>query len=222
MQFKLEIEDDVLNRAKEKLSPSQIATALRMAINEGVTKGRTQVRRGVQETYNFKASTINKALQITKATNAKLTGTIGASNKPVSIKETDPKFSARTIGRNISYKNGKVKKGKAIRRSVSQITVEVLKGQSLVIETAFVPGVARNATTNQQFATSAVFARGKRGKPGFEFGKKRYPIDVISTVSPGTAANNERSAKIYSKSVTEYANQRFVYHIERLIKAAEQ
>lgn len=221
MNVKIDINEELFERMKAKLSPSQIATALRMSINEGLTKGRTEVRRATQETYNLKASTINAALKITKATGNKLTGEIAASHKPISIKEADPKFKGVTIARKVTYKNGQAKAGAGIRRSVGKISVEVIKGQRKDFETAFVPGVATHSTSGQQFATSAIFARGKRGKPGFKFAKDRMPIDVISTVSPGTAATNKRSVEKYDEAVSTYARQRFIYHIERLIKSVD-
>lgn len=225
MDIKIEANTEVLERAKAKLSSSQISAAMRMAINEGLTKGRTEVRRGVQEVYNMRTAVLNNdttGLKIKKATGSNLTGNIAASNKPLPISEASPKFRSVTIGRSFTYnKDGKVKKGAAIKRSVAQISIEIIKGQRKTINTAFAPGRATNATSGKQSFNTAIFARGKRGKPGFKFAKPRMPIDTISTVSPGTAASNERSVNNYSNTVTDYANKRFVYHIERMIKEVE-
>jgi hypothetical protein len=225
MDFKIDVDPTVFDKAKEKLSPSQIANAMRMAINEGLTKGRTEVRKGLQEVYNIRTSVLNDAktgLQINKATNKNLSGDIHASNKPLPISEMDPKFKGKTIGQSFSRgKNGKVKKGRIVKRSVGQISIEVIKGQRKILETAFIPGRAANASTGMQGFTRAVFARGLRGKPGFAFSKPRLPIDSLSTVSPGTAASNERSVEKYSGTVKSYAEQRFVHHIERMIKAVD-
>lgn len=225
MEVKIEILDEALAKARKVLSSSQIATAMRMAINEGLVKGRTEVRRGTQEIYNFKASILNDrqtGLQIKKATNDHLSGEIGVGHKPISIKEANPQFKAVTIGQRFSRgKNGKVRAGAAIKRSVGQITVEVIKGKRKAINTAFAPGRATNSKTGQQSFTTAIFARGMRGKPGFKFGKGRMPIDSITTVSPGTAATNDRSLKRYEGAVNDYAQKRFIHHIERLVKEVE-
>lgn len=224
MQVKVEANTEVLTRAKEKLSSMQIITAMRMAINEGLTKGKTLVRRGTQETYNIKTAVLNddkKGIFVKRATNASLTGYINASHIPLSLKEADPKFQGATIAQHVKIKNGKARKGKTIKRSVSFVSVEVIKGQRKILGSAFVPGVVTHGTSGMQFGTTAIFARGKRGKPGFQFAKPRYPIDSLSTVSPGTATTNKRSLDIYNQPVNEYAQQRFIYHIERMIKAVD-
>jgi hypothetical protein len=224
MQVKVEANTEVLTRAKEKLSSMQIVVAMRMAINEGLTKGRTLVRRGTQETYNIKTSVLNdekKGIFIKRATKSNLTGYINASHKPLSLKEADPKFQGNTIAQHVTFKNGKARKGKAIKRSVSFVTVEVIKGRRKVLGSAFVPGVVSHGTSGMQFGTTAIFARGKKGKPGFQFAKPRYPIDSLSTVSTGTATTNKRSLDIYNQPVNDYVQQRFVYHIERLIKGVD-
>ncbi len=225
MEVKIDVNADLWEKAKAKLSSSQIASAMRMAINESLTKGRTEVRKGIQETYNMRTALLNDektGLRIKKAKGYNLTGDISASHKPVPISEANPKFKSVTIGQKFGKgKDGSINKGAKIKRSVGQISVEVIKGQRKTINTAFVPGRATNSQTGQQSFTSAIFARGKRGTPGFKFGKQRMPIDVISTVSPGTAATNERSVEQYQGVVTEYANKRFVHHIERLIKQVD-
>lgn len=224
MELKIETNSDVFERAKSKLSSMQIVAAMRMSINEGLTKGKTMVRRGTQGVYNLKTSVLNdekKGIFIKRATNGNLTGYINAVHKPLSIAEADPQFKGSTIAQHVSFKNGKARKGKVIKRSVSTISIEVLKGQRKTISSAFVPGVVTHGTSGMQFGTTAIFARGQRGKPGFVFGKSRYPIDKITTVSPGTATTNSRSMDQWQRPVTEYAQQRFVYHLERLIKEVD-
>jgi hypothetical protein len=221
MDVKIDIDPSLWDKAKEKLSSRQIAAAMRMAINEGLVKGRTEVRRGIQQVYNIRTGILNDektGLKLKKATGTNLTGDISANHKPMSISDADPKFKGVTVGQQFTRgKDGKVKKGAKIRRSVAQISVEVIKGQRKPINSAFAPGRATNSQSGKQHFTTAIFARGKRGKPGFNFGKARLPIDSISTVSPGTAATNERSVEQYSEIINNYAKGRFIHHINRLI-----
>lgn len=184
------------------------------------------VRRSIQEVYNIKASTINddnkrKGLSIKKATGNDLSSQINAGHTPLKLSDMNPQFKGSTVARQVTYKGGKAKAGKAVRRSISQISVEVIKGQRKVLGSAFTIGIASNAKTGQQFATTAIFARGKKGKPGFEFGKPRFPIDSISTVSIGTAATNTKSLSKYDNELNAYASERFIHHVERLIKKVE-
>lgn len=224
MQIKIEANEELFNQATQKLSPSQIAGAMRMAINESLTKGRTMVRRSLQDAYNIKTARVNdekKGLSLKKATNKDLTGQINASHTPIAIKDMNPKFKGVAIAQQVSFKNGRAKKGKILRRSTSQISIEVIKGQRKTIDSAFTIARGTNASNGQQFGTPAIFARGKRGKPDFKFSKSRLPIDSLSTVSVGTAATNKRSLDQYDGPINSYAQQRFVYHIERLIKSVE-
>lgn len=224
MQFKIEANTDVFKKAQERLSPMQIVSAMRMAINEGLTKGKTLIRKQTQDIYNIKPSVLNdekRGIFLRRASNSNLTGYINASHKPLPLKDADPKYKGSTIAQHVSFKNGKARKGKVIKRSVSIITVEVLKGSRKPLGPAFVPGVAAHYKTGMQFGTAAIFARGKYGKTKFEFAKPRYPISVLNTVSPGTATTNSRSLDKWHGPVNEYAQQRFVYHIERLLKQVD-
>lgn len=225
-QIKTEINEEVFTRMKEKLSQGEIKKALRMALNDAVVKGKTMVRRSVQETYNIKASRLNdtntrKGLSIRKATNSNLTSQINAGHTPLQLADMSPKFTGTTIAQQVSFKGGKAKKGKVVKRSSSAISVEVIKGQRKVLGSAFTIGVGKSSN-GRQFATTAIFARGKKGKPGFEFSKPRYPIDSISSVSVGTAATNTKSLSKYDNVLNDYASARFVHHVERLIREAER
>ena len=221
-----EINDELFARMKEKLSESQIKQALRMSLNDAVVKGRTMVRRSVQEAYNIKASRFSesdgkKGLSLKKATNDSLSSQINAGHIPLPLSDMSPKYSGSAVAQQVKYSKGKARAGKTIKRSTSPITVEVIKGQRKVIGSAFTIGIGKHNSTGQQFATTAIFARGKKGKPGFEFSKPRYPIDSISSVSIGTAATNTKSLTKYDNELNEYASKRFVHHVERLIKQVD-
>lgn len=226
IEVRAEINDDLFKRAMEQLSPSKVVQALRMALNDSVVKGRTMVRRSIQEVYNIKAARINdsnskRGLSLKKATNSELQAEIRAGHIPLKLSEMNPKYTGSVIARNVSFKGGNARKGKLIKRSTSAISVEVIKGQRKTLGSAFTIGVATNRVSGQQFATSAIFARGKKGKPGFQFGKARFPIDSISSVSVATAATNTKSLDKYQDDINKYATDRFIHHVERLLKAAD-
>ncbi len=221
-----EISEDLFQRMKDKLSAGKIKRALRMALNDAVIKGKTMVRRSITEVYNIKAARVNdnnsrKGLSLKKATDSDLSAQINAGHTPLKLADMDPKYSGSVIAQQVSFRGGSSRKGKTVKRSTSAISVEVIKGQRKTIASAFTIGVAKNAATGQQFATTAIFARGKRGKPGFEFAKPRMPIDTISSVSVGTAATNTKSVEKYQDELNHYANKRFVHHVERLIKEVD-
>lgn len=226
MNVKVEVNEEIFKRAKEKLSPSQIAGAMRMAMNDSVRKGRTMVRRAVQSGYNIQANVINdkspkKGLSIKFASGRDLSAEIRAGHTPLSIKDANPRFTGVQVASKVSYKGGKAKKGKALRRSTSQISIEIIKGQRKTLASAFTIGVGQHNGGTGQFGTGQIFARGKKGKPGFVFAKPRYSIDSISTISVATAAANDRSLDQYGPEVNQHAQQRFIHHIERLIKKVD-
>jgi hypothetical protein len=227
MEVKIEANVDLFEKAKEKLSSSQICRAMQMAINDSLRKGRTMVRKSVQDGYNIKAAKLNdkdpkRGITTKLASVSDLSGQINAGHYPISLKDANPQFTqGTTIAQRVSFKNGAARKGGLIRRSQSQISIEIIKGQRKTLGSAFIPGVGTNASNGQQFATPAIFARGKRGKPGFAFGKDRYPIDVMSTISVATATVNDRSLEKYKGPINDYAQSRFIHHIERLIKQVD-
>lgn len=231
MQIKIETTEEVFAKAQAKLSPSQIAMAMRMALNDGVRKGRTMVRKEIQTRYAFSASLLNDkkeavGLSLKMATNRDLTAKINAGNTPISLSNANPKFKGIAVGYRLRQdkKKGTVSKGKAFKRSVGQVSVEVIRGKRLPLRSVFTVGKALNVKSGNVAFTSALFARGKKekGKAKFTFGKDRYPIDTLSTVSIGTAALNKETLAKYEGPVSEYAQSRFLHHVERLIKAVDE
>lgn len=213
---------DDLQHLKSQLSHKEVAKATRMAINDSIRKCKTQAKAAITEIYNIKAARVNdpnkkKGLSIKPATDTNLTAELHAGHKPISLSETKISFKGKTIANKISFKKGKAVKGKAVQRSISQITVEVKKGSPHVLPTAFTIGVGQSSG-GKQFATAAIFARGKKGKPTFKFGKDRYPIDTLSTISVATAVMNTSAQERYGPVVTQHMDKRMEHHLKRQIE----
>lgn len=210
-----------ISKAEKEFGEQKVHAAVRQALNEGIRKGRTEVRRSIQSLYNIKASRINdsdkrKGLSLRLATNKNLEADLDAGHVPITLSDTSVSYKGDVVA--VSFKrnkSGKITNKKNIKRSTGIITVEIIKGQSKTIPSAFTIGVSSGATGIQS-ATSAIFARGKRGKPDFQFGKDRLPIDVISTVSVATAVISVRSQSIYNQTVTDYTMQRLMRSLKRL------
>ena len=214
-----------IDRAKTDYGPDKVNAAIRMALNDGARRSRTEVRKGIQQIYTIKSARIldsnpKKGLSIRFATDNNLEADLIAGHSPVNLSEVKIKTTWTTANYkagDTAYsvkKNGKLQKAK---RSVGLISVEVFKGNSKQLLTAFIPGTATSAR-GTQFITPAIFARGKRGTPDFKFStdNKRYPIDTLSTVSIFTAALNAKTQGVYLNNVNTYTVSRLMRNLERL------
>lgn len=205
-----------LQKGEKQYSEQQIKSATRMALNDGVRKGRTEVRRTIQTLYNIKTSRINdprkdKGLSMRFATNSKLESDLDAGHIPVNlISFQGTKTVRQQVSSNIaisqSLKRKKLKVKSAGKNYANFISVEIIKGQRKTFQTAFSISKYKNA----------VFARGEKGKPGFIFSNSHMPIDSISTISIYTAAVSIRSIDKYQQQINDYARQRLTHHLERL------
>jgi hypothetical protein len=212
-----------LEKLKKQVSSKQVASATKMALNDGVRKGKTEVKKSISSLYNISSSRIDdgnkkKGLSLKLATNDHLMAEVDAGHIPVNLSEASAKFKGETVATKVSFRGGKAKKGKAIKRSLGKISVEVIKGERKELETAFTIGRATHAATGQQFTTTAIFARGKKGKPDFKFGKSRLPIDSMSTVSVATAALNTDAQTKVQPIVNQHVTNRMIHHLKRAIK----
>lgn len=212
-----------LNDLKKQLSKQQVASATRMALNDSIRKGKTETKRSISAIYNIKPSRIDdrdkkKGLSTKLATNTNLSAEVDAGHVPINLSEANPKFKGVTVATSVKHKKGKASKGKNIKRSTGQISIEVIRGQRKIISSAFTIGIATHAKTGKQFTTSAIFARGKRGKPTFAFGKKRYPIDSLSTVSVATAALNVRAKEKVQPIVSAFYQNSMERQLQRQLK----
>lgn len=205
---------------QKKFSKQQLASVARISLNTAARKGKTEFRKSISELYNIKPSSINdadkkKGLSLKLATNSNLSAEVDAGHKPLSLANFPVKFKSITLGNRVKVKDGKFTKGKAIKRSIGQISVSILSNKSKIIPSAFIPGIVKHSTG--QIATPAIFARGKRGKPNFSFSKKRYPIDTISSVSIATAALNKKERQRIENAANESLSKETDRQINRLL-----
>lgn len=217
----MDIAAKIVKNELDKLKKNNLNAnkAMRMAMNESVRKGRTEVKKSITEFYNIKPGTITdsnkkKGLSLKLATDKNLRAEVDAGHVPINIGSLsgvkDLKVeSARefAFATNVKTKKTKVVKLARIFKG-GGIQVEVKKGEKKVLATAF---------RIEKFG-NAVFARGKKNKLGFAFAKPRMPIDSISTISIATAAHNTNAQQKYWPVVESYYKQRLDYHLNRLIK----
>jgi len=220
--------DRKLKELSGKLSQKQIIVVTRMSMNRAIKKGKTEIKKSILSLYNIKSSRIDdsnrkKGLSVKLSQGNNLSAEVDAGHVPVNLSETKVKFKGVEVARGISFKNGQLKKGRSYKRSISTIAVQVLKaGPIKTINSAFTIGIATHYKTGNQFTTPAVFARGKRGKPDFKFGKSRYPIDSLSTVSVATAAFNTKAQEMVQPVVSEMYETEMVRNMNRLINSLPQ
>lgn len=192
--------------------------AMRMAMNEAVRKGKTEIKRSITDLYNIKASKVtdsnkNKGLSLKLATNKNLRAEVDAGHIPINVSNFKIKDLKVESSRDFAFaSNVKSKKTKTVKLAKvfrnAGVEVEIKKGEKKVLATAF---------RIEKFG-NAVFARGKKQKLGFAFAKPRMPIDSISTISIATAAQNINAQQKYWPVVEAYYKQRLDYHLNRMIK----
>lgn len=215
---------------------------MKMAINDGARRGRVMVRKGIQDVYNIKSARINdpnkkKGLSVQFAQSGNLKATISAGWMPVNLVNVQgSKLEASQVGSEIAFssrirynkKTGAVIPGRTTSRRIRKIysgggiSVEIRKGSRKTISSAFTIGRFHHYKTGASVSIpgGAVFARGKKGTPAFQFGKKRMPIDSIATISVHRASVDSKAVDLFEGPVNAYTMQRFKHHVERMIKAA--
>lgn len=219
MDFVTKILKDELNKLKKERL--QIDVATRMALNEAVKKGKTEVKKSITEVYNIKPGSITdsnrkKGLSIKSATNKNLRAEVDAGHTPVNIGSLSKvKQVKQEVGQNVAFaSNVKTKKTKTVKLARifkgGGIQFELKKGSVKTLPSAFRVGKLNNA----------VFARGKKKKIGFQFDKPRMPIDSVSTISVATAALNVDAQSKYTPVVEQYYAQRLEHHLKRMIDKA--
>jgi hypothetical protein len=210
-----------LKELSNQLSKQKIASIATMSLNRAAKSARTEAKRSIAAIYNIKPSLVDnsdtrRGLSILPATKSTLTAEVKAGHKPIALSNFPVKFQSKTIAYNLSSKPGK-SKGKAVKRSIGEVFVAIKKGDYKAINTAFVPGVVKH-TGGSQITTPAIFARGKRGKPTFSFGKSRYPIDTLSSVSVYSAVLNDGVNEKMKKKADDVLNAEIERNIKRLIQ----
>jgi hypothetical protein len=229
--FTISVKDaeKAIKEAEQQYSRSKVAGAIRMALNDTARTGKVAVRKSIQDLFNIKNSRINdtnpkKGLSVSFATNNKLEAEIRAGHIPVNlINITGVKLEAQQTGQEFSYASTiKRRKTKAVKGKKTYsgrgISLEIFKGDRKNIPTAFTVGKFRHFKSGSAVSipSTAVFARGQKGKPGFQFGKARMPIDSLSTVSIGTASINSKAQDKYGDKVNTYCLQRLLKNLNSL------
>lgn len=225
-----------LKKLRRDLSDNEVKTAAKLALNDAARTGKTLVRKGIMDVYNIKRSRIEdsnrkKGLSIAFANNNHLEAKVNAGHIPVNLinidgnktetrSYTELKKSVKWKGRKGSkQREVKLKKKGAVVKGAG-ISVEVVKGERKLINSAFTIGRFTKKGRSYSIPGKAVFARGKRQKVGFSFGKERMPIDAMGNISVAAAATNIKTAPKYQDKVNETAGKRFEHHIDRIIKKA--
>lgn len=221
--------DKNLKQLRKKLSPAQIKAATRMALNDSIRKAKTEVKKTILELYNIKSSRIDdrdkkKGLSVKLSQGNNMSAEVDAGHIPVNLVNiSGNKFKRIEVGRKLAFASSlKSRKVKALRGGKiyrNQLTVEVAKGQRKTIYSAFIINQFKHAGSGQtvNINSGAVFARGKRGAPQFEFGKDRMPIDSISSLSVSTAARNTNAQERVQPKVTEYYQQQVTRQLQRKV-----
>jgi hypothetical protein len=219
-----------LKKLKKKLSHKEVAIATRMALNESIRKGRTEVKEAILAVYNLKSSRIldadrKKGLSLRLAQGNNLSAELDAGHVPANLASfNNVKQVQQEVGQNIAFASKlKSRKTKVVKLARifqgAGIQVEVKKGTTKIISSAFTLGSFTNAKSKQTVAIpgKAIFARGKKGKPTFKFAKPRMPIDSISAVSVATAAQNVNAQDKYAPVVEQHLNVRMLHHLKRAV-----
>lgn len=212
----IEIRTDLAAKELEKrlkaLYSPEAHKAINRAINRSLGKANTELNREIRSAYNIALKDLNDKDNklIKQSTESSLTGTINASQMPLSLSKFNPSFvSDRIIGGKYSSLV-KTQKGRStkVRRGNLGVTVEIIKGQKVQLPSAFMlfQGGA---------AGSPVFARGTYNTDGFKWGKPRLPISKLNTKSVFYA--------IFSADIEEHINNIVAwYYPERLVHELNQ
>ena len=223
------------DKAIRVLGPNVVKGVLKITINESLRKGRTEVRRAIQQVYNISTKRImdsspKKGISLKYATDYNMTGQINAGHSVISFASlTGVRTAVKQTGQEFSQATTlKSRKAKTIRGQkfygAGGVSIQVFKqGKRKTLPMAFAIGVRKSDASGKTIPLSGrlIFARGKKAKTGFSYSKDRMPIDAFSNISIATAALNAKSKKHYSVAVNQYAAKRFKYHTERMIKKIE-
>lgn len=199
--------------------------ATRMAINDSLRWGRTQIRKDVQKEYNVKTSYLyhsgkGKGLKVHKASDNKLEGKIVAGHMPVGIHGfTGTRTSTQTTGYDLAYSsNVRTRKTRVLRKAIRRpvgMKVEMKKGRGRVIKRAF---------QIRKFG-SLVFARGEYQGSGFKFRNQRQnstgsdtPINTLNSTSVATMVLTNDVYKRWEQPMQEKYASELARQLKRLAK----
>lgn len=186
-----------LTRLYKELSKAEIDKSITRAINSTLLKVRTKANREIRQIYNLGAFQINSKLNITKSTYSNHTGFLKAYNYTFPLKDFNPKqIQGNVITKRIGGKKGNFASSIVKRPSYEGVMVEIMKGQSKVIKSAFLLFKGNQS--------GSVKAKGTYSS-GFSFNSKES-IKTLSTVSIASALKNSTvNSNLKSYTTNEYS-----------------
>lgn len=194
-----------LSKGFEFLTKAQVAKASSQAINQTLLLGRTEARTAVKKVYNIPQRYLS-GINIRKATNSFLQGSVYASSKPIPMDAFAPKFefipSSGSAGI-LSISRRGILKQRDVKRTKGQIgvSIEVKKGERTIVPYAFLLPDAK----------PRVFARGeyKNGNGDYGFIQRHTRLEndnghdsvkpLISITVFGAVVNPAVKRKIANK-----------------------
>ena len=192
-------EIDIKNHLK-LYDPSAVRKSARMALNEGISKARTETDKQIRSIWKVKQKDIKPALNVSKkASNSNLESILKVSSKPTSLKKFNPKqFYGRKQKRG-GYKGGGVK-------------ITILKGKRTLIEGAFI------MREGSRYNPGEVFQR----VPGKYYQSKSGKKQSIRRMSIITAASiflQPRVRDDIQRAASNRMVKRYMHHLNRLTGA---
>lgn len=201
---------DLENKLKA-LYPPDAHRSISRAINHSIAKANTQANREVRSIFNIALKDMNdKNNKIVKNSSPDtLTGTINASQNPLSLSKFNPIW-VRSNRHVLKRGKGFKMTGKAKKNSNEGVSVEIIKGKRVNIPSAFI-------LFNK--GGSPVMARGVyEGTSGFNFGKARLPINKLNTKSVFFALANDKVEKKMKDSINVFYPERLLHELTQGLK----
>lgn len=121
------------------LTKPQVAKATSQAINQTLLLGRTEARRAVKKVYNIPQRYMSR-INYKTATSKIQQGWIYASSKPIPMDAFNPKYTSSSSGKitkTVITKRGVLRSKQVSRASSQGLSIEVKKGDTVVIPYAF-------------------------------------------------------------------------------------
>ena len=200
---RLESNGESLDKAEKRLHGVKVGVekAVMRAINRSLTSGRTELSRGIRETYTVKAADIKSTIRLKKATTSSLEGSIESEGQTLSLRH----FKHSPSGVSTTGANRK------------QIRVTEMKGRTTKFKTGFL-WVGGWDTDKHSIYIRA----GKKIRPrkGYHKGKK-YEVEKIKKVFgpsvPQMAGNDGVRERVQTR-VQEDFEKRLEHETLRLLE----
>jgi hypothetical protein len=187
-----------LRQVQRDMLAGDYTRAIRTALNDSITRGRSRLASIILQHYNetaFTPTAVRSGLIIERARQNNLTARIYVSGKPLSLSYFSP------------------------RKTAKGITVEVIKGRRKLLKSAFRVQFGGSGR-------SWVVAKGKYAKGGFEWRKERvkpYPASdlpvsrLVSVSLPGTVMSDQvGTLQELGQDLERYYPTRLEYHVNAI------